>query len=232
IITQGIIVNSTAFEDADEKGQLNFVGYKAKVYPFASERKSMTTIIRLPSSSTSHSKASEHVEYRIYVKGASEIVFDGCTHFVNAEGQVQKLDDRSKQYFKDIISEYAGKTLRTICMAYRDITTSEFNHINDDNPPIHDLICLGIIGIEDPLRPGVIESVKIFKKAGVTVRMITGDNLETAKAIARNAGIYKNGVAITGPEFRKMSKEEQSQIIPRLEVLARSSPMDKTIVVS
>ncbi|CAG8447293.1 13892_t:CDS:10 [Cetraspora pellucida] len=257
IITQGIIVNSTAFEDHDEKGQLNFIGSKTecalldfckgfgleyrdirshakkvKVYPFASERKSMTTIIRLPSAGTSHSKASENVGFRIYVKGASEIVLDGCTHYVNAEGHLHKLDDKSNQLFKNIISEYAEKSLRTICMAYRDITSSELNHISDENPPVNDLICLGIVGIEDPLRPGVIESVKIFKKAGVTVRMITGDNLATAKAIAKNAGIYKNGVAITGPEFRKMKKDEQLNIIPRLEVLARSSPTDKTIVVS
>ncbi|CAG8516926.1 1947_t:CDS:10 [Dentiscutata erythropus] len=256
IITQGIVVNSTAFEDKDEKGQLNFVGSKTecallafckdfgvdyrelksqakqvKVYPFASSRKSMTIIIRLPSAGTSHSKASDNV-FRIYVKGASEIVFGGCTQYINADGKVHKLDDKTKPQFENTITEYAKKALRTICLAYRDITASELNHIDDENPPLRDLICLGIVGIQDPLRPGVIESVETFRKAGVTVRMITGDNLLTAKAIAENAGIYTKGIAITGPEFRAKSKEEQLRILPRLQVLARSSPTDKTIVVS
>ncbi|KAG1095070.1 hypothetical protein G6F42_018623 [Rhizopus arrhizus] len=85
----------------------------------------------------------------------------------------------------------------------------------------------------DPLRPGVVESVSAFRQAGVFVRMITGDNLNTAKAIARNAGILtKGGVAMTGPELRAMSVEEQRKVIPRLQVLARSSPTDKTIVVT
>ncbi|CAG8804605.1 10797_t:CDS:1, partial [Racocetra fulgida] len=144
----------------------------------------MTTIIKFPSSST-YNKTLEQAEYRIYVKGASEIVFDSCTHYADAEGRVHKLGDKSRQQFKDIILEYAENTLHTICMGYRDITNSEFEHISDEKAPINDLICLGIIGIENPLRPGVTESVKVFKKAGVCVRMITGDNLETAKAIAK-----------------------------------------------
>ncbi|CAG8509968.1 46135_t:CDS:10 [Gigaspora margarita] len=255
IITQGIVVNSSAFEDKDEKGQLSFVGSKTevalltfckefgidyrelrsqvkqiKVYPFASSRKTMTTIIKLPSVGTSQSKASEHVGCRIYVKGASEIVLKSCTSYMNAEGKTQKFDDKSKLKFEQIISEYANKALRTICLAYRDTSTSE--HFDDDNAPIKDLICLGIVGIQDPLRPGVIESVEKFRKAGVTVRMITGDNLETAKAIAENAGIYTKGVAITGPDFRVLPKEKQIEMLPRLQVLARSSPTDKTIVVS
>ncbi|KAF9155129.1 hypothetical protein BG015_010923, partial [Linnemannia schmuckeri] len=134
--------------------------------------------------------------------------------------------------FDQIISSYADKALRTIALSYRDIPASEFKKFNDEDAPDEKLICLGVVGIQDPLRPGVVESVRDFAKAGVTVRMITGDNLQTARAIAKNAGILlQGGLAMTGPEFRALSKVDQTEAVKRLQVLARSSPTDKTIVV-
>uniref|UniRef100_A0A1D1Y7D9 Calcium-transporting ATPase n=1 Tax=Anthurium amnicola TaxID=1678845 RepID=A0A1D1Y7D9_9ARAE len=256
ILIQGITINSTAFEDRLEDGKIDFVGSKtecalldfaksfgvsykeirstikpAKIYPFASERKTMTTIIKLSSAGPSHGKAPATGDYRVHVKGASEIVLGSCSHYVDAGGKIQKLENESRQQFKMCITEFAGEALRTICLAYRDITTEEFEKLGDE-PPLTDLICLGLVGIQDPLRPGVKESVEAFRKAGVTVRMITGDNLVTASAIARSAGILtQGGSAMTGPEFRKKTPEELKEIVPRLQVLARSSPTDKTIVV-
>jgi Ca2+-transporting ATPase len=91
---------------------------------------------------------------------------------------------------------------------------------------------LGLVGIQDPLRKGVSESVADCIKAGVFPRMVTGDNINTAKAIAKECGIYTpGGLAMEGPEFRKMSKHEQREIIPKLQVLARSSPEDKRVLV-
>jgi Ca2+-transporting ATPase len=92
---------------------------------------------------------------------------------------------------------------------------------------------LGVVGIQDPLRPGVAESVRICQKAGVFVRMVTGDNIITAKAIAQECGIFTpGGIAMEGPVFRKLSIYQMNQVIPRLQVLARSSPEDKKILVS
>lgn len=83
-------------------------------------------------------------------------------------------------------------------------------------------------GIEDPLRPEVTESVEICQRAGIRVRMVTGDNRETAEAIARQCGILtEDGLVIDGPEFRHMSPRQVDQLLPRLQVMARSSPEDK-----
>ncbi|KAJ3235889.1 hypothetical protein HDU77_000197, partial [Chytriomyces hyalinus] len=97
----------------------------------------------------------------------------------------------------------------------------------------HGLIMASVVGIEDPLRPGVIEAVKACKDAGVFVRMVTGDNVMTAKSIATQCGIYqRGGLVMEGEHFRKLSPERMLEVIPRLQVLARSSPLDKQILVS
>ncbi|KAI8991117.1 PMCA-type calcium-translocating P-type ATPase [Mycotypha africana] len=258
LVHETIALNSTAFEGKDENGRTDFVGSKTecallgfskrlgsdyeairhdatitKVYPFASKRKTMTTISEIKENSAPSGR--EGARYRIHTKGASEIVLEACTHYITAQGERKALDtEEAKKKFLDIISRYADKALRTLALAFRDISASDMeNSISDEEPPLEGLTLLGIVGIMDPLRPGVVESVAAFRQAGVFVRMITGDNINTAKAIARNAGILtKGGIALTGPELRAMSVEEQRKIIPRLQVVARSSPKDKTIVVS
>lgn len=91
---------------------------------------------------------------------------------------------------------------------------------------------LGIVGIQDPLRDGVAHAVKRYQDAGVVARMVTGDNLTTARAIAKQCGIKtKKGLMMEGPKFRQLSDEEMDEILPELQVLARSSPEDKRILV-
>ncbi|KAJ3018425.1 UNVERIFIED_CONTAM: hypothetical protein HDU68_011154, partial [Siphonaria sp. JEL0065] len=95
------------------------------------------------------------------------------------------------------------------------------------------LIVAAIVGIEDPLRPGVIEAVKACQDAGVFVRMVTGDNIMTAKSIATKCGIYqRGGLVMEGEFFRNLSDEAMMDMIPKLQVLARSSPLDKQILVA
>jgi Ca2+-transporting ATPase len=196
------------------------------VYPFASQKKTMTTVIEI-------NNPTGDAGYRVHVKGASEIVLGHCTHYVDANGTTQPLSKDMKQQFDITISRFADQALRTICIAYHDVTKAEFDEFVAEDPPNEKLVCLGIFGIQDPLREGVVESVEVFRRAGVFVRMITGDNIQTAKAIAKNAGILTaGGVAMTGPEFRALDHETQMAKLPRLQVLARSSPTDKTIVVS
>ncbi|KAF9358659.1 hypothetical protein BGX26_001224 [Mortierella sp. AD094] len=248
LVIEGIAVNSSAFEDKDENGSLAFIGSKTesallglikslgasyssirsdintvKIYPFSSAKKSMSTIVESP-------RGKE--PYRIYVKGASEIVLSSCSHYIDSEGEAKPLDAEARAKLDVIISQYADKALRTISLSYHDVSSSEFKSFSDSEAPDVKLTLLGVVGIQDPLRPGVLESVREFAKAGVTVRMITGDNINTARAIAKNAGILiKGGLAMTGPEFRALSKQEQREVVKRLQVLARSSPTDKTIVV-
>ncbi|CAG8547962.1 8146_t:CDS:2 [Paraglomus brasilianum] len=255
VLIEGITANSSAFEDKGESGRVDFVGSKTecallgfakhfgvdyrerrsavqaeRVYPFASKKKTMTTVIKLPPNAPA--KSDPNAEYRVHVKGASEIVLKSCNRYINANGQIKELDESGKQQVEITITMFADKALRTIGLAYKDATSSEAKKFNDDDAPNDNLILLGIVGIQDPLRPDVKLSVEQFKKAGVFVRMITGDNILTARAIARDAGILTKGVALTGPEFRAMSPDEQRRIVPRLQVLARSSPTDKTIVVT
>ncbi|KAF2322596.1 hypothetical protein GH714_019695 [Hevea brasiliensis] len=87
---------------------------------------------------------------------------------------------------------------------------------------------VAVVGIKDPVRPGVKEAVKTCLEAGIIVRIVTGDNINTAKAIARECGILTDdGIAIEGPDFRDKSPQEMEEIIPKLQVMARSSPSDK-----
>ncbi|KAJ3214537.1 hypothetical protein HDU67_001507 [Dinochytrium kinnereticum] len=95
------------------------------------------------------------------------------------------------------------------------------------------LICAAVVGIEDPLRPDVSEAVADCQRAGVFVRMVTGDNVLTARAIATKCGIHtKGGLVMEGSYFRRLSDSERFAILPRLQVLARSSPTDKQLLVS
>jgi Ca2+-transporting ATPase len=95
-----------------------------------------------------------------------------------------------------------------------------------------DLTLISVIGIEDPLRTGVREAVADCGKAGVRVKMCTGDNVQTAKSIAQQCGIYTpGGIIMEGPLFRTLSPDDMEAIVPRLQVLARSSPEDKRILV-
>ena len=94
------------------------------------------------------------------------------------------------------------------------------------------LVLIGITGIEDPLRDGVREAVAKCHMAGVTVKMCTGDNVLTARSIATQCGIFTSGgIIMEGPVFRRLNHLERMEIVPRLQVLARSSPEDKKILV-
>ena len=136
---------------------------------------------------------------------------------------------------KHIISSYASRSLRTIALVYREFGSwpppgcrkGEDGQVLFEDV-FRELTFLSVVGIQDPLRPGVAESVADCKRAGVFVRMVTGDNIQTAKAIATECGILTpGGEVMEGPEFRRMSKLQLDEKLPKLQVLARSSPEDK-----
>ncbi|KAI9476101.1 MAG: PMCA-type calcium-translocating P-type ATPase [Benjaminiella poitrasii] len=216
------------------------------VYPFSSERKAMATVIKVP-----HPTQPDQVMYRVHVKGASEIILGLCSSLLTlqkstnddyhgANARTLTADDRSR--IERIIQSYATRSLRTIGIAYRDFEQwppkGPAKNVDDDIP-YDDLVddkgltFLGVVGIEDPLREGVPEAVQACQRAGVFVRMVTGDNVVTAKSIAKQCGIYTpGGIVMEGPTFRKLPLSEMDNILPRLQVLARSSPEDKRILVS
>ncbi|XP_072986547.1 calcium-transporting ATPase 10, plasma membrane-type-like [Typha latifolia] len=189
-----------------------------KVEPFNSVKKRMGVVLQLPEGG-----------YRAHSKGASEIVLAACDKFIDSTGTVVSLDEAAVNHLASTIESFASEALRTLCLAYKDIG-NEFSV--EQKMPVEGYTCIGIVGIKDPVRPGVNESVAICRSAGITVRMVTGDNINTAKAIARECGILTDGgLAIEGPEFREKSLEELIELIPRIQVMARSSPLDKHTLV-
>ncbi|URE13269.1 Ca2+-ATPase N terminal autoinhibitory domain [Musa troglodytarum] len=189
-----------------------------KVEPFNSVKKRMGVVLQLPGGG-----------YRAHCKGASEIILAACSNVLDPAGTAVPLDEVTVGHLKSTIDTFANEALRTLCLAYMEIDKS---FSADEQIPVDGYTCIGIVGIKDPVRPGVKESVAVCRSAGITVRMVTGDNINTAKAIARECGILTDdGVAIEGPDFRKKSLEEMNQLIPKLQVMARSSPLDKYTLV-
>ncbi|XP_048232788.1 calcium-transporting ATPase 2, plasma membrane-type [Ricinus communis] len=189
-----------------------------KVEPFNSTKKRMGVVVELPEGGL-----------RAHTKGASEIVLAACDKVINSNGEVVSLDEASINHLKVTIDQFANEALRTLCLAYMDL---ESGFSPDDPIPVTGYTCIGIVGIKDPVRPGVKESVAVCRSAGITVRMVTGDNINTAKAIARECGILTDdGIAIEGPDFREKKQDELLQLIPKIQVMARSSPLDKHTLV-
>ncbi|XVE87010.1 hypothetical protein DITRI_Ditri18aG0081200 [Diplodiscus trichospermus] len=189
-----------------------------KVEPFNSTKKRMGVVLQLPEGGL-----------RAHTKGASEIVLAGCDKVINSNGEVVPLDEKSINHLNATINQFANEALRTLCLAYMELE----NGFSPDNAiPVSGYTCIGIVGIKDPVCPGVKESVATCRSAGITVRMVTGDNINTAKAIARECGILTDdGITIEGPDFREKSQEEMLTLIPKIQVMARSSPMDKHTLV-
>jgi Ca2+-transporting ATPase len=259
ILLQSIALNSTAFE-GEVDGEMTFIGSKTEtalllfarahlgmgpvsqerdnattlqLVPFDSGRKCMGIVVQLPGGGA-----------RLYVKGASEILLAKCTRTLSnlsIDDSVTGLAKQDANTVGKLIEKYASRSLRTIGICYRDFdiwppkgarrgdgggNDVEFQDV------FQDMAFVAMVGIQDPLRDGVYESVKLCQKAGVVVRMVTGDNKLTAQAIAKECGILQpNSIIMEGPDFRNLTKRQQEEIIPQLHVLARSSPEDKRILV-
>lgn len=183
------------------------------LFPFSSDRKRMSTVV------------AEGSGARLHCKGASEIILGLCSSYVNGKGKVVDLSDKEKHDIESIINELASNGLRTLSIAYKDLPTQQEEY---ETPPEDNLTLLAIVGIKDPLRAEVPAAIELCKLAGITVRMVTGDNKLTATKIATDCGILQEGMLVMeGPDFRKLSDEEVDAILPKLRVLARSSPTDK-----
>ncbi|KAL8130951.1 hypothetical protein AgCh_007036 [Apium graveolens] len=188
-----------------------------KVEPFNSEKKRMGVVLELPGR-----------RFRAHCKGASEIILAACNKVIDSKGEVVPMDRDTFNHLSTTIENFANEALRTLCLVYKELG-SEFP--TESSIPFDGYTCIGIVGIKDPVRPGVKESVAICRSAGITVRMVTGDNINTAKAIARECGILTDGIAIEGPEFRMKNEAELHELIPKIQVMARSSPLDKHTLV-
>ena len=261
LLVQSIAVNSTAFE-GEEDGKHIFIGSKTEtallvlakellgmrsvaeeragvevvqLFPFDSNRKCMGVVIRLGSGS-----------YRFLVKGAAEIMLGKATKELVKFSENTLEEDYMSRHSRDrasvSITYYAKQSLRTIALLYRDFQQwppAGFSTHGGDKHGVNfedifrDMTYLGVMGIQDPMREGVTHAVKQCQSAGIIVRMVTGDNITTAEAIATQCGIKTStGIVMEGPKFRQLTNAEMDAILPRLQVLARSSPSDKQLLVS
>ncbi|WAO91148.1 Calcium-transporting ATPase [Fusarium falciforme] len=269
-----ITVNTTAFE-SEENGKQGFVGTKTetalldwarrclglgplaiersnhpvtRLFPFNSQRKCMGAVVEVPG------QTKDKPKYRLFIKGASEIVLAQCTTILGDPTKApstETLSDSHKEEIRDMIFAYATNSLRTLALAYRDFESwppvlslsPSLGNEEEDSKEIdltdlvNNLTWIGVVGIQDPVRKGVPEAVQDCATASVSVKMVTGDNVETARAIGRECGILteenvkeKNAV-MEGSEFRKLDERERAQVVKGLHILARSSPEDKRILV-
>ncbi|RCI06933.1 hypothetical protein CU098_005456, partial [Rhizopus stolonifer] len=241
-INQSLALNSTAFShhhdlvgNKTETALLNFsrdcmdsepfellrTRYPIQmVFPFSSSRKAMATVVRL-----SHG-------FRVHIKGASEVLLSQCDRIVSmhdpsySEGSeivTRIMTEANRERMLKVIQSYATRCLRTLAICFLDMqewpADCELEHLLENGG----LTLLGIVGIEDPLREGVTEAVEACQRAGICVRM----------SIARQCGVYRWGsLAMDGPSFRKLSRQERWAVLPQLRVLARSSPDDKRLLVN
>ncbi|KAI9486555.1 MAG: PMCA-type calcium-translocating P-type ATPase [Benjaminiella poitrasii] len=258
LLNQAISVNSTAFENVNGKlvgnktetamlqfakdylGSEHFEFLRSSwhvetIFPFSSLQKAMAVVIRLDDG--------QCVRYRVHVKGGSEFLLKSCNSIVSMHDpcyetmqetvSTRAMTEANRIRMDKIIQSYATRCLRTIALCYQDFDRWPSQRTLEDVLAEGNLCLLGIVGIEDPLREGVMEAVATCQRAGVCVRMVTGDNMLTAKSIARQCGIYTSGsIALDGPTFRRLSRLERIEILPHLTVLARSSPEDKRLLVS
>ncbi|KAL5543642.1 hypothetical protein UlMin_007426 [Ulmus minor] len=190
-----------------------------KVEPFNSVKKQMKVLVEVPNGGG----------FRAFCKGASEIVLSRCNKVVNSNGEAVPLSEEHRKNISNVIDAFACEALRTLSMAFKDVKDGS----NVDSIPDEDYTLIAVVGIKDPVRPGVKEAVQACLAAGITVRMVTGDNINTAKAIAKECGILtEDGLAIEGPAFRNMSPDEMNELLPKLQVMARSMPLDKHTLVT
>jgi len=261
LIVKSVALNSTAFEE-NKDGRKEFVGSKTEVallqltqdylgmdltsergsaeivqlIPFDSARKCMGVVYRHPG-----------VGYRLLVKGAAEMMVDACSTQITELDMskdnihIEGISDMDRQKILGTIERYAQGSLRTIGIVYGDFASwppKNAKKLEDDQSAVdfddifHSMTWVGVVGIHDPLRPEVPHAIRKCHSAGVQVKMVTGDNVATATAIATSCGIKtEDGLVMEGPKFRQLSDDEMDQVIPRLQVLARSSPEDKRILV-
>ncbi|KAG6705928.1 hypothetical protein I3842_07G201500 [Carya illinoinensis] len=200
------------------------------VFPFNSEKKRGGVALQLPDR-----------QVHIHWKGAAEIVLASCTRYIDATDQVVMMDEDKMIFFQNAIENMATRSLRCVAIAYRSYELEEVPSDEEQLAqwalPENDLVLLAIVGIKDPCRPGVKDAVRLCQNAGVKVRMVTGDNIQTAKAIALESGILGSDADATEPNliegktFRDLSDTEKEETAERISVMGRSSPSDKLLLV-
>jgi len=204
---------------------------RLREFPFDSTLKRMSTV--------------HEIKGHLYIatKGAPEIVVELCDH-VSREGKVFKITDEEKDEIMKANERMASRALRVLAIAYREMEIGKSNEKDGDElrssmealkqgEEERNLVFLGLIGIIDPPRKEAKEAIKLCKKAGVKVVMITGDQKLTAVAIGKELGIIRDeSNVVTGPELEKMSESALENRVEKIGVYSLASPAHKLAIIS
>jgi len=185
--------------------------------PFSSERKRMTTLNVDPSG-----------KKIAYMKGAPEVVLKRCSHIME-KGEIRALREEDRQRLLKANEDMAHRALRVLGLAFKELPENAAGYDEGDE---QDLVFLGLAGMMDPPRPEAIEAVRVCGRMKIRTVMITGDHALTARAVAEEIGIYREGdIVLTGHQLEKMNEEELEKIVDKVTVYARVSPLDKLKIV-
>ena len=226
------------FKDIREQNPLT------KFFPFDSKVKRSSVLVR--------DTINDQSKFVMYVKGAAEQILALCTQRMTYDCNIEELkdgddydanseiipQDGTKQKVLWAMDKMTSTGLRCLGIAYREFNEDEIPFKSkvsykledqDAEELFNNMVWIGCVGIADPVRPEVPDAVATCQKAGIVVRMVTGDHLKTAMHIAKQCGILScnDHICMTGGEFRELSDEDKKKVLPRLRVLARSKPADK-----
>lgn len=217
--TEGAII-TFAGKLGQTSEQLNMIYPRVEELPFDSSRKMMTTF---------HSNYI-HGKIVSFTKGAPDIVINRCTK-IALNGKVVDFTKELKNKVLSVNTKFARSALRVLSMAYK--SWNEVPEHPDFELVENDMIFVGLVGMIDPARPEVKESIKLCKAAGIETIMITGDYKETAYAIAKDLGMVETeSQAIMGEELDKYSDEKLREVVKKTKVYARVSPEHKVKIVT
>lgn len=208
--------------NATDQALMKFIG-ETTFHALEADKECVVTASQGFNSTNKFSQARIDSTGKTFYKGAPERLLAVATRYLDSEGVVRELD---KAVLNRKIDELASKAMRVLAFGYSEKQLME-NTINDD------LVIIGLVGIRDDVRPEAKEAIEEVQNAGIQVVMITGDRLETAIAIAKDAGLLKNNTdkALSSAQLNEMSDDEVKKIIPNIRVIARALPTDKSRMV-
>ncbi|GKV43756.1 hypothetical protein SLEP1_g51008 [Rubroshorea leprosula] len=183
-------------------------------------------------------KKNEDNTIYVHWKGVAEMILAMCSSYYDASGVLKDLNGEERMEFKKIIQGMEASSLQCIAFAHKQVAETEEENVKEKKKlKEENLTLLGLVGIKGPCQSGVKKAVEACQSAGVNIKMITGDNVFTARAIATECGILRpsqdmdSGVVVEGEEFRSYTPKERMEKVEKICVMARSSPFDKLLMV-
>ena len=184
-----------------ERNKYIFDNRYYKQIPFDSKKKRMSTVVKNENFPTG---------YRLFSKGGAEKVNKICTHYLDPEqGCIKPIGDQERNYITDAIEKFNKQMLRSLYICYKDISKEDFENSNIEDLDQNGCVFIACVGIRDSLRNGVKEAVEKCHKAGVNVIMVTGDNIVTATAIAKESGILGEEVNLDNLKPEDIEEEPE-----------------------